>query len=149
MARDVWLPSAGPAHQEGMHWPGPTSVLFTPHPSLQQVSASKWIHCLSSKRAPCVLPCQKRSRLPFCPCPPLSLCRPTSWHRARARCYLRPGAVTFDYKTFRNSANRLTSYHAPHNRLHEPLGLNHKATAVHQRLALGPAWGPFLPAPPA
>lgn len=31
-----------------------------------------------------------------------------------------------------SSANRLAGYHASHNRLPEPRGLNRKATAVHQ-----------------
>lgn len=39
-------------------------------------------------------------------------------------------------QNLRSSANRRAGYHASHNRLPKPLGLNRKATAVHQRLLL-------------
>lgn len=138
----------------GSLWPetcGLPSSLFSSHlhPSIKQVSSFKWIHCLCSKRLHSLSLAGRAvasASVPALYCH----CCPASWHGALASCYLRLYAVIFYYKTFRNSANCLASYHPPHKLLQEPLGLNRKATTERQRLlpwAQPGAPSPLLPQP--
>lgn len=98
--------------------------LSQPHPSQGQVNSSKRIHGLCSEVAPLALPCQRAVGFgPALHCHCCTLLSPA----------LCSHLLLQNLERFCESASRLSRSHS---RLHEPLGLNRKATTEHQQLLL-------------